>query len=388
MSRVSGGRFGGFDDDRDIGLRGKLWRVNWILILLLIATASLGFVMLYAAAGGALDPWARAQIARFALGFGLMLLVAFIDIRIWLDSAVPIYLGALVLLVLVEFMGATAMGATRWLRLGPVQLQPSELMKPALILGLAALFHRLDPPRRSRPFWLGLAALMILAPAALTLRQPDLGTALMLAASGVVVVFLAGVDWRVFAGGAALGLGAVVAVMQSRGTEWQLLKDYQYARIDNFLDPEADRLGGAYHLIQSQIAIGSGGFEGKGFLEGSQTRLSFLPEPHTDFIFTILGEEFGFRGGLALLGLYGAILVASSFSILRIRSDFGRLVAGGVVAAFFFLFAVNVAMVTGLAPVVGVPLPLISYGGTSMLVILLSFGLLMSADLHRESRLL
>ncbi len=366
----------------ELSLGDKVLRLNWVIVTLLIAAAGVGFFMLYSVAGGNMDPWARAQMARFALGFGVMLLVAFIDVRVWLDLALPFYLGALFLLLLVEVMGARAMGATRWLRFGGIQVQPSELMKPAIILLLAAMYHRLEPGRRSRPFWLFVALLIAAIPAALTIRQPDLGTALVMLAGAVAVMFLAGVDGRIFAGGALLAAGGVWLAFLSRGTDWQLLKDYQYRRIDSFLNPEGDALGGAYHVIQSKIAIGSGGLEGKGFLQGSQTHLSFLPEPHTDFIFTTLAEEYGFRGGVALLALYTAVTLAAALASASVRSDFGRLVAGGVAASFFILYAVNIAMVTGLAPVVGVPLPLVSYGGTSMLMLLFSFGLLLSAEIH------
>lgn len=366
----------------------KLLRLNWFLIFLLSLAGVTGFLMLYSVAGESLDPWARAQIARFALGVGVMILVAILDLRIWLKLAPVLYLGALALLIAVEFFGATAGGATRWLRIGGAQFQPSEAMKVALIVALAAYFHALEPARRSHPVWLFGAFVIIAVPLILTLRQPDLGTAFLLFVGAVVVVFLAGVDWRLFVGGAVFVALGVTVIFMSRGESWQLLRDYQYKRIDSFFDPNTDTLGASYHAIQSKIAIGSGGWSGKGLGQGSQTHLSFLPEPHTDFIFTSLGEAFGLRGGLALLGLLLLICWVAGRSALRIRSDFGRLVAAGLIAAFFMLFSLNMAMVMGLAPVVGAPLPLVSYGGTALLVTLFSFGLILSADIHAQDSLL
>lgn len=377
----------GFGGGSELSIGEKLLRFNWLLAALLAATACIGFLMLYSVAGGSLDPWARVQIVRFAFGFGVMMLVALIDLRFWRSLALPLYVLGLLLLVGVEIAGETGMGATRWIKIGGFQLQPSEVMKIALVMTLALYYQWLDPDRVSRPLWIAAPLALALVPAMLVLKQPDLGTALLLVAGAGVVMFLAGVSWWFFGGVAMLGVGAVWAVFASKGTEWQLLKDYQFRRIETFLDPTQDPLGAGYHITQSTIAIGSGGFDGKGFLQGSQTHLSFLPEPHTDFIFTTLAEEFGFRGGAGLLGLYMLIILVAMIAAARVKSTFGRLMAAGMAATFFFFFAINMAMVMGLAPVVGVPLPLVSFGGTSMLSLLFAFGLLMSAEIHHDDEM-
>lgn len=385
--RISFGRGGDIGGRVETGLGAKLLRVNWLLAALIATVGCVGCLMLYSVAGGSLDPWARTQIVRFSLGFGLMLLVGLIDIRFWRGLAAPIYLGVLALLVLVEVAGATGQGATRWLKIGSVQLQPSEMMKVAMVLALARYYQWLPRERVSRPLWILAPLALAMLPALLVAKQPDLGTALMLIAGAGVVMFLAGVSWWFFGGVVMLCGAGVYAVFASRGADWQLLKDYQFRRIATFLDPSSDPLGAGYHITQSTIAIGSGGLNGKGFLQGPQTHLSFLPESETDFIFTSLAEEFGFRGCASLLGLYMLIVLISMLAAARIRSVFGRLLAGGVAATFFFFFAINIAMVTGMAPVVGVPLPLISFGGTSMLSLLFAFGLLMSAQIHGDDDL-
>ncbi len=361
----------------------KLLALNWGLVALLVAAASLGFLMLYAAADGALDPWARAQMIRFALGFGGMIVIALIHIRVWRVLAPFAYLGALGLLVLVEFYGVIGMGAQRWIALGPVQVQPSELMKVALVMALAAYYARLDPAKVSRPLWLLPPLLLIFAPTGLVLIQPNLGTAILLVAGGGAVMFLAGVSLWYFAAAVATVAAAVTAVLRSHGAEWQLLHDYQYRRIFTFLDPDNDPLGAGYHITQAKIAMGSGGFSGRGFMQGTQSRLNFLPERHTDFIFTSLAEDFGFVGAIGLLALLALIVVFCMASAISNRDRFGALVTGGVATSFFLLFAVNMGMVMGMMPVVGVPLPLVSYGGSAMLVLMAAFGLAQSAHVHR-----
>ncbi len=368
---------------RGVALGFKLLRLNWPIALLVAAVAAFGFVMLFSVAGGSADPWASRQMTRFGLGFVGMIIVALIDIRVWRMLAPPIYLGALGLLVAVEFVGVTGMGAQRWIDLGVMQLQPSELMKVALVMALAAYYAWLPPERVSHPLWLLPPILLAAVPAALVLSQPDLGTALLLLAGGAVMVFLAGAHWLYFALAAAGGGGVVWTVLASQGTDWQILKDYQYRRIATFLDPSSDPLGAGYHITQAKIALGSGGLSGRGFMQGTQSRLNFLPEKHTDFIFTTLAEEFGFVGGVALLGLYVLIVLFCAISAVGNRDRFGALVAGGVGATFFFFFAVNMSMVMGLAPVVGVPLPLVSYGGSAMLILMFAFGLVQSAHIHR-----
>jgi len=365
-------------------LIGKLLRLSWVLILLVGAIAGIGFLMLYSVAGGSLDPWAGRQMTRFAVGMALMLIVAMIDIRFlrWISPAA--YLGAFGLLVAVEFIGKTGMGAQRWIQLGPIQLQPSELMKVAMVMALARYYDWLDKGKVSHTLWLLPPLVLIAVPMLLVLKQPDLGTALLLGLGGAMVMFLAGVSWWYFGTAIGLAASAVYTVMASRGTDWQLLKDYQFRRIDTFLNPDADPLGAGYHITQSKIAMGAGGFDGRGFMQGTQTRLNFLPEKHTDFIFTTLAEELGFVGSASLLALYLLVLVFGFASMARNRDRFGALVTGGLTSTFFLFFAVNMAMVMGLMPVVGVPLPLVSYGGSAMSVLLLAFGLIQSAHVHRR----
>jgi len=361
----------------------KVLHLNWPLILLLTAVAAIGWLMLYSVAGGNLATWAAPQMKRFGVGLGLMIAIAFVPIWFWRNLSALAYLGALALLLVVAFFGHTGMGATRWINLGFIIVQPSELMKVALIMLLAAYYDWLDVKKTSHPLWVLIPVGLILLPAGLVLTQPDLGTALMLVLGGAVVMFCAGVSWLYFAAVIGAGVGLVAAVLTSRGTSWQLLHDYQFRRIDTFLDPGSDPLGAGYHITQAQIALGSGGWAGKGFMQGTQSRLNFLPEKHTDFIFTTLAEQFGFVGSLSLLVLYALIVGFCVVSALQNKDRFSALLILGVAANFFFYFAVNMAMVMGLAPVVGVPLPLVSYGGSAMLVLLASFGLVQSAHVHR-----
>ncbi len=364
------------------GLR-KVLHVQWALVVLLIAVACFGFVMLYSVAGGDADRWMRPQMERFAFGLVLMLVIGFIPIWFWRSIAGVAYLVALLLLLGVEFFGSIGMGAKRWLEIGPFRLQPSELAKITSILALAAYYDWLDMKKVSHPLWVAVAAVIALAPALLVVRQPDLGTALLLSAAGLAVIFASGVHWAYFAGLVSAGAAIIAAVMTSRGTEWQLLKDYQYRRIDAFLDPTLDPLGSGYHVNQSMIALGSGGWSGRGFMEGTQARLNFLPEKHTDFIFTTLAEEFGFIGAISLLVLYLMVMGFCLMVAVRTTNRFASLMVIGIVANFFLYFAVNMAMVMGLAPVVGVPLPLVSFGGSAMVVLMVGFGLVQSAEIHR-----
>jgi rod shape determining protein RodA len=366
------------------GLLRKVLRLNWALILLVCAIASIGFLMLYSIAGGSLEPWAGRQMSRFAVGIAIMLIVAMIDIRFFRWASPLAYICAFALLLAVESIGETRMGAQRWIQVGPIQLQPSELMKIALVMALARYYDWLDRGRVSHPLWMLPPLLLIAVPMLLVLKQPDLGTALLLGLGGAMVMFMAGVSWWYFGTAIGAAAGAVYAVMASRGTEWQILKDYQYRRIDTFLNPDADPLGAGYHITQSKIAMGSGGFSGRGFMQGTQTRLNFLPEKHTDFIFTTLSEEFGFAGSVSLLALYMLTVAFGFASMAGNRDRFGALLTGGLTSTFFLFFAVNMAMVMGLMPVVGVPLPLVSYGGSAMLVLLLAFGLIQSAHVHRK----
>jgi rod shape determining protein RodA len=361
----------------------KLLHLNWAIILLLIAIASIGFMMLFSVAGGSMTPWAEPQMKRFAMGMVLMLGIALVPIWFLRNIAGVAYAISVLLLLGVEFFGSTGMGAQRWIDLGFMRLQPSELTKITLVLFLASYYDWLDVNKVSRPLWVAIPVIIIAIPAYLTLRQPDLGTALLLVFGGGGLMFLAGVSWLYFAAVIGAGGGIVAAVFQSRGSSWQLLKDYQYRRIDTFLDPATDPLGAGYHITQSKIALGSGGWTGRGFMQGTQSRLNFLPEKHTDFIFTTLAEEFGFVGGISLLALYVLVLVFCVVSALSNKDRFASLLTLGIALTFFLFFAVNMSMVMGLAPVVGVPLPLVSYGGSAMLVLLVGFGLVQSAHVHR-----
>ncbi|MBL28350.1 MAG: rod shape-determining protein RodA [Rhodospirillaceae bacterium] len=366
----------GFERE-EISLLDKVKQLNFTLILLIVAIAAIGFAMLYSAANGDIDPWARRQMIRFAVGVGVMICVALVDIRVWLRGAYVIYGAALILLIAVEIIGEIGMGAQRWIDLGFFQLQPSELMKLALVIALARYFHALTLEDVRRPTVLIVPTLMVLTPAAMVLRQPDLGTAVMLMAGSGAVFFLAGVRMWKF----AVVIGAGLAMIP---VAWHVLEDYQKSRILTFLHPEADPLGAGYHILQSKIALGSGGVLGKGFLAGTQSHLNFLPEKQTDFIFTMLAEEFGLVGGLGLIGLYGLVLAYGFAIAVRSRNQFGRLLALGVTTTLFLYVFINIAMVTGLIPVVGVPLPLLSYGGTAMMTMLAGMGLIMGVYVHRD----
>ena len=361
----------------------KILFINWGLVALIIGAAASGFVMLISVAGGSLDPWASAQMQRFSIGLVAMFVIAMTPIWVWRNVSVPIYLIALLLLLLVEFLGSTGMGAQRWINLGFINLQPSEVAKIALVMLMAAYYDWLPNDKVSRPFWVLVPLIFISLPVLLVIQQPDLGTSILLLLSGVTVMFLAGVHWIYFGTVMALSTGLVLALFKSRGTEWQLLQEYQFLRIDTFLNPDSDPLGAGYHITQSKIALGSGGWTGRGFMEGTQSRLNFLPEKHTDFIFTTIAEELGFIGTISILAIYVAIIIFCLISALRHKERFSSLLSLGLTVTFFLFFAVNMSMVMGLAPVVGVPLPLISYGGSAMLVLMGAFGLIQSAHVHR-----
>jgi rod shape determining protein RodA len=364
------------------GIR-KILYLNWGLVLLLVAVASMGFLMLYSVAGGDLQPWAEPQMKRFAVGLVLMFAIAMVPIWFIRNMAGVAYAVSILLLLAVEFFGEVGMGAQRWIDIGPLRLQPSELMKITLVMMLATYYDWLDTKRTSRPLWVLIPVVLIVAPTVLVLIQPNLGTALMLLMGGGVVMFAAGVSLWYFGAVAALGVGAIASVFTTRGTPWQFLHDYQYRRIDTFLDPTTDPLGAGYNIIQAQIALGSGGWSGKGFMQGTQSRLNFLPEKHTDFIFTTLAEEFGFIGAFSLLLLYGLIIFFCLASAMQSKDRFSQLLLIGIGCTFFFYLAVNLSMVMGMAPVVGVPLPFLSYGGSAMLVLMLAFGVVQSAHVHR-----
>ena len=286
----------------------KLFYLNWPIILLLCAAGAIGIIMLTSIAGNSWDPWASAQLRRFFVGFALMISIAMVPIWFWKSMSVLAYITSLGLLVLVEFFGSTGMGAQRWLDLGFITLQPSEMAKITLIMVLAFYYDWLPDQRVSKPQWIIAPLALIFLPFFLVLQQPDLGTALLIVLGGGAMMFLAGIHWGYFGAALSLGVGGALTILQSRGKDWQLLNDYQYRRIDTFLDPSSDPLGAGYHITQSKIALGSGGWTGRGFGQGTQSRLNFLPEKHTDFIFTTLAEEFGFIGGISLLTIYTLIV--------------------------------------------------------------------------------
>lgn len=361
----------------------KILYLNWPLVFLLTAIASAGFLMLYSVAGGRAEVWAQPQMERFAVGMIAMIGLAFVPVWFWRAISVPAYVGCVLLLLAVDVFGHNAMGAQRWLQVGPIRLQPSEITKIALVLVLAAYYDWLDLSRVSRPLWVLIPVVMILVPTALVVVQPDLGTSIMLLAGGGILMFVAGVSlWYFGAVIAAVG-GLVFAVLESRGKSWQLLHDYQYRRIDTFLDPTTDPLGAGYNITQAQIALGSGGWSGRGLMQGTQSRLNFLPEKQTDFIFTTLAEEFGFIGTISLLSLYALVIAFCIHSALTNRDRFASLLTLGVAGTFFLYFAVNMGMVMGLMPVVGVPLPMVSYGGTQLMILLMAFGIVQSAHVNR-----
>ena len=366
------------------GSEPRLWQrirsISWGLVLLICAAAGCGIAMLYSAADGSMEPWAAKQAIRFAIALILMVGAALVDIRHWFRAAYWVYAIVLALVIAVDLRGFVGMGAQRWIDLGVIQLQPSELMSVALTLALARYFHSLSDEDIGRIRYLIVPALMVGVPAGLVLKQPDLGTAVILLMGGAVLFFIAGVRLRYFTLTVAAAAAALPGV-------WHFLRDYQKTRIYTFLDPDSDPLGAGYHILQSKIALGSSGLFGKGFLQGSQSHLSFLPEKQTDFIFTTLAEEFGLVGGLGLLVLYSVIIVYGFAITLRSRSHFGRLLGLGIVTNFFLSVFINTAMVIGLIPVVGVPLPLISYGGTAMLAVMFGFGLLINVGVHLDTRL-
>jgi rod shape determining protein RodA len=361
-----------------VPLAVKLLKIDWGLVLLVTLIACAGFTMLYSAAGGSMSPWAGRQIARFALSLGMLIAVSCVDVRVWMGLAYPSYVVSLLLLVAVELAGRVGLGAQRWIELGPLQLQPSELMKVTLILALARYLHGLEPTDVSRPFKLAAPLVMIAAPVVLVLLQPNLGTAMLLALCGASLLFLAGLSWYWIAPSlAAIAIAVPVA--------WEfLMHDYQKQRVLTFLNPDTDALGAGWNITQAKIALGSGGFLGKGLLLGTQSQLNFLPEKETDFIFTMIGEEFGFLGSIALLLLFAIVIYYGIQIAMSSRSQFGRLLAMGVTVNFFLYIMINGLMVMGLIPVVGIPMPLISYGGTAMITVMFGFGLLMSVHVHRQ----
>ncbi|MHA6723670.1 rod shape-determining protein RodA [Sphingomonas sp. RS2018] len=357
-----------------------LAQLPWRIIFLVLAIGGFGLVVLYSAAGGSIRPWALQQAIKFAAFLGLAVAMSRVPVSIWRTASLPTYGVLLVLLVLVELLGAVRGGSQRWLNIGFMNLQPSELMKPAIVLAMARLYELL-PPAETRKFRsLVPAGVLLGVPFVLVMTQPDLGTGLMIAFGGVTVMFLAGVPLRLFIGGAAL-LAVTGPLVFAYG-----LHDYQRNRILIFMDPESDPLGTGYHISQSKIAIGSGGLDGKGFLQGSQSHLDYLPEGHTDFAFATMAEEWGLMGGFFIIGAYMLLIRWGVMVGVRAKGRFERLTAAGLATTIFFYVAINLMMVMGLAPVVGIPLPLISFGGSAQMTILLCLGILMSIDRDNRRR--
>ena len=356
-----------------------LAQLPWRLLFVLIAIGGFGSVILYSAAGGSLTPWAASHAVRFCIFLVMALIMSRIPEEFYARTAIPGYFAVLFLLVAVELIGGISGGSQRWLDLGFIRLQPSELMKLAIVLATAR-FYSMLPAGQIRT-WTAIwpPALLFGLPFLLVLIQPDLGTATMIAAGGITVMFLSGIPLRLFVGAGVLG-GAALPIVFS------FLHDYQQKRVLIFLNPEEDALGAGYHITQSKIAIGSGGIFGKGFLNGTQSHLDYLPEGHTDFVFATMAEEWGLLGGLAII--FAFILVGRWGLQVSNRANtrFGRLTAAALSMTIFYYVTINLLMVMGMAPVVGIPLPMVSHGGTAMLTVMLCLGVLMSIDRHSRRR--
>ena len=357
----------------------KFSEIDWLFVLVLCLIAGAGALMLFSIAGSSWTPWAAAHATRFGVCLVLLIALAMVDLRVWFALAYPIYGMGLLLLVAVEAVGDVRLGAQRWLSIGSFSFQPSEVMKLGIVLALARLYHGISAEQARLSWWLLIPAAVIGAPVLLVAHQPDLGTAMLVALTGVTMVVLAGLSWRIIAAG-VIGVLAIVPPFVLFG-----MHDYQRQRVLTFLNPESDPSGSGYHILQSMIALGSGGLLGKGYGLGSQSQLNFLPEKQTDFIFATLAEEFGFVGCVSVLALYAAAIFMALRTSYVSHSHFGRLAAAGVTATFTLYVLINGAMVMGLAPVVGVPMPMLSYGGTVMLTVMIGFGLVQSVRVHRYS---
>jgi len=358
----------------------KLGEVDWLFCFVLSLIAGAGALMMFSIAGSNWQPWAANHLIKYGIFFFLMIALAMVDTRVWFALAYPVYIIGFVLLVAVAVAGDVRLGARRWLDLGPLgSFQPSEIMKLGLVLALGRFYHGISADSARLSWWLLIPAVMIGAPVALVAHQPDLGTAILLTMTGLSVVVLAGLSWKIIGAGIAAVVAAVPPIVMF------VLHDYQRDRILTFLSPENDPSGSGYHILQSKIALGSGGLLGKGYGLGSQSQLNFLPEKQTDFIFATLAEEFGFAGCISVLFLYAVVIFMALRTASLAHSHFGRLSAAGVTATFAFYVLINGAMVMGLAPVVGVPMPLLSYGGTVALTVMIGFGLVQSVRVHRYS---
>jgi rod shape determining protein RodA len=359
----------------------KLGQIDWTFVGLLCIVAGTGGAMLYSVGGLSWSPWAFNHALRFGVLLVIMLGLSLVDIRAWFFVAYPTYAVALLLLVAVEVAGETRMGATRWLEIGPLSFQPSEIMKIGIVLALARFYHGTSAQAARWSWKLLIPVTLIAVPVGLVAHQPDLGTSLLILFTGIAIMFVAGLSWKVIAAGIA-SVFAIVPFMFMF-----VLHEYQRQRVLTFLNPEADPSGSGYHTLQGKIALGSGGFLGKGFGLGSQSQLNYLPERQTDFIYAALAEELGFVGAFGIILAYAAI-IASALRIASVsHSHFGRLATTGVTATFALYVLINGAMIMGLAPVVGIPMPMLSYGGTVMLTVMIGFGLVLSVRVHRYAEI-
>lgn len=359
----------------------KFSEIDWVFVLVLCLIAGAGALMLFSIAGSSWSPWAAQHLARFTLCLVMMLVLAMIDIRVWFALAYPVYGLGLLLLIAVEAVGDVRLGAQRWLSIGGFSFQPSEVMKLGIVLALARLYHGVSAERARLSWWLLIPAAMIAIPVGLVAHQPDLGTAMLILMTGAAIVVLAGLSWKIIGVGVAAFLAIVPPFVMF------VMHDYQRQRVLTFLDPESDPSGSGYHILQSMIALGSGGLLGKGYGLGSQSQLNFLPEKQTDFIFTTFVEEWGMAGACVLLALFSLVLIWGFAIAFRSQHHFGRLLALGVTAMMFLYVFINTAMVMGLLPVVGVPLPLVSYGGTAMVTVMFACGLLIGMNVYRDALL-
>jgi len=365
---------------RYVLLHKRFKLLDWSLIGSVTFLSLIGLVVLYSAAAGDFFLWSSKQLLRFCLGFALMLFIALTPWNIWRSLSYGAYIVSILMLMYVDLFGHIGMGAQRWINLYFIQLQPSEIVKITIVLALARYYSSVHFKTNNLLSHLFVIAVFIGIPVLLVLRQPDLGTAMILLTVGLTIVFMAGLHWLYFVGG-GLAIGATAPFL------WERLHAYQQQRILTFLNPENDPLGAGYHIIQSKIAIGSAGIFGKGFMNGSQNKLDFLPEKQTDFIFTTFTEEFGFIGALLLIIAYTFLFYCCYRIVLRFNQTFPRLMITGLIITFFLYFFINIGMVIGVMPVVGVPLPLMTYGGTATLTMMMSVGLILSADLsHRMKR--
>jgi rod shape determining protein RodA len=368
------------DQGRD-SFFGRLRRIEWGMLLSLSAITLVGALLLFGAAGGNWEPWAGDHLIRFGVVCCVMFVVATIDVRVWYHAAYPAYIVTFILLVAVELFGREAMGATRWLQVGPIRIQPSEFMKIVLVMALARYYQDAGSDRMWRLKAHIVPILLLAVPAALIMKQPDLGTAIMLSGVGAGMIILAGLSWWYI-----IGAGATVVTFAT-ASFFLFMEEFQRNRILTFIDPSRDPLGTGYHITQSKIAIGSGGFWGVGYMQGTQSQLDFLPERHTDFVFAMLLEEFGMIGGLFVLGLYIATMAFGIYTAVACRHVFGKFVAAGITILLFFYVGINVGMIMGLLPVVGEPLPFLSYGGSVMLSLMIGIGLVQNARVFRDKTL-